>query len=181
MRGLKLNRAAIHVDLKSFGAPQDVKLYLRTAPFSEGTLTTVTIINDASPDKDGGRRDVERLTLFQTKLEIRPENGTYLVARPSRRMVLDEEDLSGELLYREAKEFAVGHTCSAEWEEGDNPGTASKVTTHWMPRTLVSSMNPEGSDVFNKLLGAALKVIFLQTGWQKLPQRSSEKHFQNCP
>ncbi|BEQ13129.1 helicase-related protein [Desulfoferula mesophila] len=172
VRGLKLNRAAIHVDLKSFGAPQDVKLYLRTAPFSEGTLTTVTIINDASPDKDGGRRDVERLTLFQTKLEIRPENGTYLVARPSRRMVLDEEDLSGELLYREAKEFAVGHTCSAEWEEGDNPGTASKVTTHWMPRTLVSSMNPEGSDVFNKLLGGGFES-HLSTDW--LAEASAEE------
>ncbi len=40
-----------------------------------------------------------------------------LIARPSRRSPVDDEDWSSALLYRNAREYAAGHTCSADWVE----------------------------------------------------------------
>ena len=120
-----LEAASRFVDLEPQGAPPGVRLHIRTAPWSGGTLATVTLLNGAEPDEDKGREGIERLTLFQTRVEIRPRPGTVLVARPSRRAVLDDDDRSAALLYRNAHEFATGHTCSVEWEAGADPATAA--------------------------------------------------------
>ena len=63
--------------------------------------------------------------------------------------VVDDDDRSSDLLYRNALEFATGHTCSARWETGDAAGTAATVATTWIPRTTVPSTNPDGHAVFD--------------------------------
>ena len=142
------------IDLESFGAPPGVKLHLRTAPWTGGTLATITLLNQAEPDIDEGRVGIERLTLFQVRVEIRPRHGTALVARPSRRAVLDEDDRSAALLYRNAHEFAHGHTCSVEWETGSDPATASMVATNWIPTATVPATSASGHEVFDPLRGS---------------------------
>lgn len=146
-----LGNGSRFIDLEPRGAPPDVKLHIRTAPWSGGTLATITLLNQAVPDEDEGRDGVERLTLFQTRVEIRPSSGTVLVARPSRRTVLDEDDRSAALLYRNAHEFATGHTCSVEWEAGVEPGTASMVATSWIPTATVPATSAAGHPVFADL------------------------------
>ena len=141
------------IDLEPLGAPPRVKLHLRTAPWPRGTLATVTLLNQAEPDEDEGREGMERLTLFQVRVVIRPGPGTVLVARPSRRPVLDEDDRSAALLYRKAHEFANGHTCSAEWETGSDPATASMVATNWIPTIAVPATSAAGHKVFDTLRG----------------------------
>ena len=139
------------IDLEDQGAPPGTKLHVRTAPWAKGSLVTITLLNAAAPDEDEGRNGVERLALFQVGVEVRPRPGTILVARPSRRTILDEDDRSGELLYRNAHEFATGHTCSARWETGSDPATASMVGTSWLPRATVPSTSPDGHEVFRDL------------------------------
>lgn len=151
--GITLEDTQRFIDLENYGAPQGTKLHLRTAPWSGGTLATVTLLNQSEPDKDEGREGVERLTLFQTRVEIRPRPGTVLVARPSRRAVLDDDDRSAELLYRHAHEFATGHTCSVEWETGVDPATANMVATNWIPTVMVPDTSAAGHKVFDSLRG----------------------------
>lgn len=139
------------VDLTPWGAPAGVRLHLRTAPWSAGTLATVTLLNQAEPDREEGRDGVERLTLFQTRVEIRPRSGTVLVARPSRRAVLDDDDRSAALLYRNVHEFATGHTCAVEWERGAKSGTADMVATCWIPTVTVPATSAAGHAVFDPL------------------------------
>lgn len=153
---ISLERVALEdrswfVDLDPFGAPPGVRLHVRTAPWTDGTLATITLLNQAKLDDDEGREGLERLTLFQTRVEIRPRRGTVLVARPSRRAVLDDDDRSAALLYRNAHEFATGHTCSVEWEAGDDPGTARMVATSWIPTATVSATSAAGHAVFDVL------------------------------
>lgn len=139
------------VDLEAYGAPPGVKLHIRTAMWPHGILATVTLLNQSEPDPDEGRKGIERLTLFQTGIEIRPRAGTVLVARPSRRAVLDDDDRSAELLYRHAHEFATGHTCSVEWEAGADPATADVVATSWLPTATVPATSAAGHEIFDTL------------------------------
>ncbi len=140
------------VNLEDYGAPRKIYLHQRIAPWGNNQLITLTLVNANESTVD--RAMNEQNSLFQVRLEVYPGSGTRLIARPSRRMRLDEdlgeEDSSAALLYREALEYAVGHTCSAEWEEGET-GTASMVATTWIPQTLVSATSSSGHQIFNSL------------------------------
>lgn len=141
------------IDLQPLGAPSGARLHIRTAFWAENTLATLTLLNQAEPNENEGRIGVEQVTLFQVLIEIRPKRGTALVARPSRRPVLDEDDRSAELLYRNTREFATGHTCSAEWKKGTDLTTAEMIVTSWIPTVTVPAVTPTGHEVFNALRG----------------------------
>ena len=148
---IELQDKASFIDLEPFGAPPGVRLHLRSAAWPRGRLATITLLNQSVPDADEGRQGTERLTLFQVRVEIRPRQGTVLVARPSRRAVVDDDDRSGALLYRNVHEFANGHTCSADWEPGPEPETASIVSTSWIPATTVRATSASGHRIFDSL------------------------------
>ena len=139
------------LELESQGAPSGVNLHLRTVPWSGGKLATITLLNRAEPDENEGREGIEKLTLFQTHVEIYPHNVTELVARPSRRVVLDDDDRATALLYRNAREFATGHTCSVEWKAEERPESASVVATSWIPTVTVPATSVAGHEVFHDL------------------------------
>lgn len=148
---VNLQDARPYENLARYGAPPGLRLHKRTAPWSGGTLATLTLLNETEPDEDEGRERIEQLTLFQTRIEIRPRPGTLLVARPSRRPMLDDDDRSAALLYRHAHEFATGHTCSVEWETGMDPATADMVATSWIPTATVPATSAAGHAVFHRL------------------------------
>ena len=149
--GVVLEEKSQSIKLETPGIPDGIQLHIRTVPWSEKTLTTVTLLNYAEPDENARREDIETLTLFQTSVQIRPRKGATLVARPSRRAVLDEEDRTTELLYRNSLEFATGHTCSVKWEIGPEPKTAISVGTSWIPRVPVPATSATGHQIFNSL------------------------------
>ncbi len=151
LEDIALENGSQNVDLAPHGAPPGVRLHVRTTPWSGGTLATITLLNQAKPDEDEGRKGIESLTLFQTRVEIRPRPGTVLVARPSRRTVLDDDDRSAALLYRNALEFATGHICSVEWETGAAPETADMVATSWIPTAMIPATSAAGHVVFDAL------------------------------
>lgn len=128
-----------------------LRVNLRCVPFSGGMLATVTLVNDLVPE-ERDRASTERTTLFQVSIVVEPARNTQLVARPSRRTPVDDEDWSAALLYRNAREFAVGHTCSADWiVDKDTPDVAASVNSEWLPEAVVEAVNPDGDDVFRKL------------------------------
>lgn len=142
------------IDLHNYGAPENIKLHLRVAKWYDKWLVTVTIVNENENMKALGRTGMESNTLFQVKLKILPENDTLLVARPPRSINLhnaDNEDLSSALLFRNVDEFAVGHTCSAEWVIGKEKGTTESLSTTWIPITIVPATSAEGHKVFEIL------------------------------
>jgi hypothetical protein len=144
------------IELQEFGTPRGIQLHVRSARWKENRfLVTVTLVNATVPDKSSGRTGRESATLFQVHMKVRPQKGTHLIARPSRRAITrtesDDEDLSTALLYRNTFEFAVGHSCSAEWEPGTTEGTASVVATAWIPTTLVRSFSSAGHAVFDQI------------------------------
>jgi hypothetical protein len=131
-----------------------LRLNLRCVPYSEGILATATLVNGTVP-ASRTRDDVERVTLFQTGLRVSAADGSRLLARPSRRAVVDDDDRSAALLYRNVHEYAAGHTCSADWESADDGGThVTEVRTTWMPVAVTPATSPDGHEVFRNLSGA---------------------------
>lgn len=125
-----------------------LEIDIQGAPFPDGTLATVTLVNGAATD-ERGREASERLTIFQVSMEITPVPGTELMARPSRRATVDKDDESAALLYRDAKEYAAGHTSSADWTKTDN--RVSSVRIAWLPDAITPAVSSEGHTVFSGL------------------------------
>ena len=59
----------------------------------------------------------------------------------------DEDQQIAELIYRDVKEYAVGHTCSAQWEETEGGLPPSWVGTAWAPSSVVRRMDGAGDPV----------------------------------
>lgn len=160
-----ITRDLKNITLEQFGVAPDVDLNLRAVPWGEKYLVTVTLLNNRNVDKKSGRDFMEKATLFQTRIEVTPLGKTFLSARPSRRAVVDEDDRSNALLYRMAKEYAVGHTCSASWDESDEKGYAKAVYTEWIPSVGVSHFNPKGHELFRRELDASGDFDPLSAEW----------------
>lgn len=143
------------IDLAEYGAPYGVKMYQRAAPWNEKWLVTFTLVNEINLPVTAKREEIETSTLFQVGFVVIPNPGTSLIARPSRRSTLqgnvEDEELSAALLYRNASEYATGHTCSATWEPGTHADTAASVSTTWIPSAIVPAFSPLGHEIFNEL------------------------------
>jgi hypothetical protein len=146
------------------GVPAGLHLHVRTARWQDCLLVTATLLNKASPGETG-REELEKATLFQVGLSVRPHGESVLVARPVRRAIVDDEDRNLALLYRDAKEFAVGHTCAATWTT-DASGRVGCVSSTWLPRVTVKAVRPVGHKLFEELLaarGGAMSARWLAT------------------
>lgn len=137
-----------------------LRLYRRTR--REGDLLTVTLqfVNehfevqksaDGTEKTDGNPLAVDGLvgreeaSFFQFAAQVRCANCTF-VPRPNILRGGDEDQEIADLIYRDFEEYAVGHTCSAQWgpEEGKAP---REVELTWMPTAVVKRMDADGDPV----------------------------------
>jgi len=126
-----------------------VRLNVRVLPFESGTLATITLVNGSMPERS--REAIEKATLFQTGLTIRAAEGSRLITRPSRKATIDADDRSNALLFRRSREYATGHTCSAQWDTGTDGREIDAVRTAWIPQATARAVSPEGSHHFARL------------------------------
>jgi hypothetical protein len=142
------------INLESLGAPPNVYIHRRIASWGKDWLITLTLVNGSQTDRS--RNAIEQHSLFQVRVEVWPGSNTKLISRPSRRIEVDEnmneDDCSTALLYRNAFEYAVGHTCSAEWEVDGTGHSTRMVSTTWIPQTLVPATSPAGHKIFSPIL-----------------------------
>lgn len=140
-------------DLSTHGIP-DMSLHARVSSWKQSFLITLAISNTAKQTGKRNRSALEEATLLQTSMKVRCKEETCFVPKPeTRRSGTAERDLlSGDLLYRNSRQYAVGHTCSAAWKTAN--GTVAEVATSWIPETLVRGVDPSGDPVFSNLVGA---------------------------
>lgn len=109
----------------------------------------VTVVFENTQTAPPGRANYEAAHLFQTHFEVIAGNSTQIVPRYALRPdgvdALDEDARVHDLIYRDAEEYAVGHTCGASWSRRDQ---GMVVETAWIPRHQVRSMSAGGHVVF---------------------------------
>ncbi|WP_199224685.1 helicase-related protein [Thioclava sp. NG1] len=126
-------------------------LHCRIAPWGDIMLVTLAVTNDARPTEARSRAANEEAALFQFSLSVECEADCKFVPKPDRAGLASDEDdaLASALLYRDVQQFAVGHTCSAMWDEPVD-GTVGQVRTSWFPEATVHVVSAEGDIEFRQ-------------------------------
>ena len=135
-------------DLDPYGLP-GISLYVRTSRSGPLVLVTAAVSNTARLPGQPGRRDVEEATLFQFSMEICGACGSELHPRPIGGGTDDEDGRTAALIYRNTREYAVGHVCSAAWDTSGKPVT--HIRTEWIPSSVVPGMSARGDLSFQRL------------------------------
>ncbi len=128
-----------------------LEIFVKTKELDDRITVTVQAINANIYDDSLTRDEVEQQMFFQFEMKIFPVPPTNFKPRPDIELA-DESDSDANtsaLIYRNAVEFATGHTCSASWSKNDS-GKVEMVSTTWVPEKTVLSVDPSGDPVFKK-------------------------------
>ena len=137
-----------------------LELAIKCAPRENEWLVTAVLVNRKTVGDGESRLASDAKSFFQVCLVVEPLGGVHILARPTRRAALDDDGRSAALLYRTALEFAVGHTCAADWEAAAGGSGASKVSTTWFPAAGVQATSSAGGEMFVQLKNGAQGSCF---------------------
>ena len=136
-------------DEEGSGAISGIGLFIKTMKLDGKVTVTVQAINQYKNDDSSTIDEREQLSFCQFEMHITPVDPTELVSRPVRNVASDDDSKTSALIYRDAIEYATGHTCSANWEF-EKDGKVNVLKTVWMPEKIVKSVDPSGDAIFNE-------------------------------
>lgn len=136
-----------------------LELFVRVRPADPDGLASVTAALVNRRKTSGGLRDSD--SYFQSRIEVAgPDDAPVFSARRRAPGELANEELASyRLLYRHAATFAVGHGCSATWDDvdPDDPSHATGVRSTFVPfyDLPISDSNPDLPTDTLEMLGIA--------------------------
>jgi len=103
-----------------------------------GDLLAVSLflVNRRGAATDGARPPADRW-MFQPTLRVNGQNGEaiFVPREPEPELADTDRDRdSNRLLFRNRREFAVGHSCAAAWRVGERSDSAFELRTDFLPR-----------------------------------------------
>ncbi|MFG2794598.1 helicase-related protein [Streptomyces sp. NPDC048419] len=104
-----------------------------------GILTTVALVNRSTP----GTKAVDAACLFQADMTAIPENSWIVPYPEGPEAGAHPDDASFRLLYRREQTYAVGHGCSADWEDPDLDGRSRWAKADPLPEYETPSITPD--------------------------------------
>ena len=136
-------------DLTKYGLSK-ICLFVKASEHKSIMTVTLQAYNSNRFEASTPYYEKERCTLFQFKMKISAQKGTTFCPRPVHSYVSsDDEDTSiATLIYRETKEYATGHNCSATWNK-DKKGNITTIETEWIPMQKVHSVDSNGDEIFD--------------------------------
>jgi hypothetical protein len=146
---VELRAGETRMDLASHGIA-GMELYALATPHA-GLITATAALCNRNHRGDSSAYDEEQ-HFFQVELSVtKVANGTF-APRPSRRAQTDDDSRTAALIYRDVKEYVVGHTCSARaLLDG---GSVVALKTDWVPAVVVPGVSDRGDPIFEALRSA---------------------------
>ena len=145
---LKVALGTSEIDLTGYGL-SGIFLFVKVTKHNNAVTLTLQTYNSNTFEQNTPYYEKERAALFQFKLKVLVQEGTIFSPRPVHSYVSDEDSNIAALIYRDTKEYATGHTCSAIWSK-DEQGVIASVETEWLPQQKVHSVEPAGDMIFNE-------------------------------
>lgn len=164
-----------------------LSLHVRRRVGPEQHVFTVTLINEEPESEpaseDSGPRDAR--CLFQTEIIVRADAAGLPAIQPRPLPppdIGDADALTNALLYRDVREFAVGHGIATTWQQ-DPAASVDEVRTAWLPQAIVRGTSTEGHDLlagFRITLPDALRASFLGNESAKEQVTGALEAFASC-
>ena len=131
----------------SFSHNKDFKIKYSIKKFQNNYIISVFVINDY--DHKSQEMVPTELCLFQPKITVYEKNNSKIFLDSSSEFQIYENDLDEklfDLLFRDKKNFAIGHGCSVDWnnQEIEND-RVSKLSTTFIPHTTIPKIEPMSS------------------------------------
>ena len=136
-------------DLEQYGMP-GLRLFVRVSGGQGKNQLTVCVINSIEDDGSLDFQARNEHCLFQSQMTIYVGEDTEFVPRRATGTGKEKDDRLNSLLYRETKEFATGHTCSAMWDE--EQVAPQWISTTWVPVQKVDDVDPNGDPLLKQRL-----------------------------
>jgi hypothetical protein len=141
-----------------------LSLHVRRRAGPDQHVFTVTLINEEADSGDAAPRDAR--CLFQTEVIVRADVAGEPAIQPRPLPPPDRDDvdaLTNALLYRDVREFAVGHGVAATWQQDPGPAVG-EARTAWLPQSSVRGTSTDGHPLladFRATWPDALRASFL--------------------
>lgn len=135
-KGMPVTDSRIALDIKRRAEP-------------EKAVFTLTLINIAAESQEQRDKDF----LFQAGIHVRavgPEDSPAILQRPKVQRADDEDALTNLLLYRDVREYAVGHGIAVQWS-GLKSDCVESLETSWVPFATVKGMDPKGHNSLSEI------------------------------
>jgi hypothetical protein len=123
-----------------------------TALFREtakGRFLTLTLVNRRPRHRGGGAVDaLESPCIFQSEIRVASvgKGGFLSSTNTGLRKTSDKEYWSHELLYRDCRQFGLGHGVSVNWQVSQSGRTSDSVWTEWLPDVEIRKADPDSLD-----------------------------------
>ena len=130
-----------------------------TRPIGQGSLVTVSLVNNQNSHKSVWHDETIPLILFQCGLSVEIIEGV-LGEYPRKELGnLHQEDEELNLIYSNKKTFAIGHGCSASWQKNAY-GIVDTLSAEFIPKIEVSGLTTKIDGLSQPAL-KALDIKFL--------------------
>jgi len=143
---MELRPGKTRIDLAERGI-EGLELYALVTPHAGLATVTLALANQRSRG-DSSAFDEEQ-HFFQVNVQVTVVANGRFAPRPSRRAQIDEDSRTAALIYRDVKEYVVGHTCSARAILDSEQVTTLKI--EWVPAVIVPRISDRGDQVFDAL------------------------------
>jgi len=148
------------IDLSRYGIGA-MELYALVTPYS-GLLTVTLALANHRSRGDSSAFDEEQ-HFFQVGLNVSLLRDGRFAPRPSVHAETDEDSRTAALIYRDVREYAVGHTCSARAVVKD--GKVVGLKTEWVPTVVMPRVSDQGDQVFDALHDPTSDRRPLEAAW----------------
>jgi hypothetical protein len=138
------------IDLGDHGV-SGLELYVLVTPHA-GVVTVTAALSSQRMRGNSSAYDEEQ-HFFQVELSVTRVSRGDFAPRPSKRAQTDDDSRTAALIYRDVKEYVVGHTCSARALLQDR--SVASLKTDWVPMVTVQGVSDRGDAVFDSVHGAA--------------------------
>lgn len=165
-------------DLTNSGIP-GLRLHVKCRIIGKSIQFTVSIINNYVDTDDLNFKERIEKCFFQTGLQISVANKDYFDYRDPV-ATSNEADLKlNAMLYRNTHSYATGHTCSATWNEDQDP--PEFINSTWIPIQKVDDVDPSGDPLLIKRLNDISTAGFNAHNFSIIPDEEISNLLSSIP